>query len=121
MTSNRQSCSTKSLAGLTVSMAFTKGDSCSAPLPSSNFKRGLTTAFVAMNLQVCGKRKFSSGLTGFSLELDDAEDGESWCFNSMELEMKNGDLYGCVSSNPMKPINKGDKISCNPVLLEKGR
>ena len=92
-------------------------------ISSAAYAKGSTKTFTPADIGICGERKYSSGgLTSFELVVDQTDQGDDgWCFNSMQMEMKNGDLYGCVSPDPMKQIAQGEKVVCSAaVLLEKG-
>ena len=121
-TSNRQSCSTNNLSTLSAIMVFAGGDKCVTQISPASYDKGSTKTFTPADIGICGERKYSSRLTNFELVMDQMDQGDDgWCFNSMEIEMKNGDLYGCNSPDPMKQIAMGEKVVCSAMtLLEKG-
>lgn len=117
LTSKRKECGMTNGSGLSFILTFPFGDSCKTSYLKNGFEAGKTNTYSTSSLGGdCSSRRFSEGLSKLEFQHSGSDD---LCFGRVEIELDNGDRYGCPAGDDWS-LNNDDKSSCTPVKLFSG-
>lgn len=104
--------------GISIAISGPNGEYCGpfdVAASGSSLNAGGEDQLVASQMGDCTARKFSDGISRFLFKHSGDDD---WCFGGAEVELDNGDQYGC-SEEEFSLVD--DEIgTCIPVKLAAG-